>query len=308
MLARSGPRGVEASAPPPVLLEAGDLAVLPHGRAHRLLATPHSRALSLREVFARTGYDGAGPLCFDGPPAEGTVPAQTVCGKFLLDDGLAAGTPPELRNPLLAALPPLIVVRGERGRAQPWLEGTLAFFACESESGRPGARTVLSRLADILFIQAIRAHLSEATGAAGSACGGGRGYLVALTDAALAPALRAIHRRPEEPWTVASLAREACLSRSAFAARFAQLVGEPPLQYLTRWRLYTAARLLRGSEEAGRAGAVAASFTLSEVAERVGYGSEAAFSHAFRRWTGVAPGAYRRRRGGAVPAGAAFPL
>jgi AraC-like DNA-binding protein len=173
-------------------------------------------------------------------------------------------------------LPPVIVLPGELSRSVHWLEPTLKFIACEAQSGRPGAQTVVSRLADVLFIQIVRGYL--ATLPASSS-----GWLGALGDSQIGAALGFIHQSPELDWTVQSLAAKVAMSRSAFASRFARLVGEPPLAYVTRWRMQKAAGLLRQS-----------SATLANIAERVGYDSEAAFSKAFKRAVGSAPGAYRR--------------
>ncbi len=133
----------------------------------------------------------------------------------------------------------------------------------------------MSRLADILLVQALRAHI------AGTQCQ--EHGLRALGIRRLARPSRSLHERPAEPWTVESLATAVALSRSGFAARFSALVGEPPLEYLARWRMTKAAQLLRESQ-----------LPLSEVAEHVGYQSEASFNRAFKRWGGSAPGAYRR--------------
>jgi len=122
----------------------------------------------------------------------------------------------------------------------------------------------------------VRAHLAQSAD-------GATGWLRAVVDPQIGGALGLMHEKPEERWTVEALASRAAMSRSAFAARFAHLVGEPPLTYLTRWRMQKATRLLR-SEHA----------SLGEVASRVGYETEAAFSKVFKRWTGVAPGTYRR--------------
>ena len=143
-------------------------------------------------------------------------------------------------------------------------------------SGGLGFETIVSQLADILVVQAVRAHLAHGGG-------GCKGWLRALVDPQIGRALSLIHEKPEDDWTVESLASKVGMSRSAFAARFAQLVEEPPLTYLTRWRRQKASRLL----ETSPAG-------VAEVAKRVGYDAEAAFSKAFKRWIGVAPGAYRR--------------
>jgi AraC-like DNA-binding protein len=170
----------------------------------------------------------------------------------------------------------VVQFKGDAGTAVRWLEANLQFVASEIASGEPGFETIVSRLADILVVQAVRAHLARDSA-------GCKGWLRALIDPQIDRALSLIHEKPEDDWTVESLASKVGMSRSAFAARFAQLVEEPPLTYLTRWRMQKASRLL----ETSHAG-------VAEVAKRVGYDAEAAFSKAFKRWIGVAPGAYRR--------------
>ena len=242
-----------------VVLEAGDLAVLPHGSEAAFRDAPGSAAPPLDVLLARHPPDASGVLRNGGAGR----PTTLVCGGVAFDDAVP--------HPVLDALPPLLVLHGD---GTPWLAPTLQFLACESRSGRPGASTVMGHLGSVVFVQAIRAAYAEPAGRAG--------WLGALGDVHLGPALRAIHRAPERPWTVEALGREAGLGRSAFAARFRAAVGESPMRHVTRWRVYHAARHLR------------ADATLAETAGRVGYESEAAFSRAFKRWTGRSPGAVRR--------------
>jgi AraC family transcriptional regulator, alkane utilization regulator len=248
----------------PVHLNGGDLVALPHGHAHTLRDALGSPVRPLSELItAPTGKcQAAITTGGDG------VTATLVSGSFHFED--------RRNNPLLAVLPPLIVLPGELGRNVHWLEPTLKFIACEAVSERPGAQTVVSRLADVLFIQIVRGFLATLPP-------GASGWLGALGDSQIGSALGLIHQSPELDWTVQSLAARVAMSRSAFASRFARLVGEPPLAYVTRWRMQKAAGLLRQS-----------SATLADIAERVGYDSEAAFSKAFKRAVGSAPGAYRR--------------
>lgn len=244
-------------------LEAGDVALLPHGRLYTLGDQPGRPALPVEVLLSRYGAGGihlrkggAGPL------------TTLVCCGVAFDDPFP--------HPLIEALPPVLILRGATCETVPWLPHTLGFLACEARSGRPGAETVMGHLASVFFIQAIRAYLDEADA-------GPIGWLHALRDPHLGPAITAFQAAPAEPWTVARLADEAGLSRSAFSARFRSVVGEPPMQYATRWRMYRAAQLLRTER-----------LTLSEVAARVGYESEAAFNRAFKRWTDRTPGAFRR--------------
>ena len=193
-------------------------------------------------------------------------------------------------NPLLRSLPPVIHVRGEQVSPASWIETTLQFIASEMQSDQPGAATVVSRLVDVLLVQAIRTHLAQSPVTTGS-------WLRALVDPHIGPALALIHEHPDAPWTVQSLASRVGMSRSAFSARFSELVDEPPLTYLTRWRMSRATRLLQTTDQ-----------PLSEVAARVGYDADAAFSKAFKRWHGMAPGRFRRRgqsfADALIPAGA----
>jgi transcriptional regulator GlxA family with amidase domain len=173
-------------------------------------------------------------------------------------------------------LPPLILIRGSEGHLAPWLRVTLDHLCEEVQRPELGSEAVLTRLADVLLIQSLRAYFHSLQEAP-------PGWLGGLKDPQIGAALSLIHGRYCEPWTVASLAQEVAMSRSAFSERFRLLVGESPLAYLARWRLYSAARMLRSS------GA-----KLSQISRRVGYESEVAFHKAFKRVVGVSPGEYRR--------------
>jgi AraC-like DNA-binding protein len=249
-------------------LAGGDFVLLPRGHAHDLKNAPGTPVVPVAELLGKAGNGGG---CQPGGIRHvggGGALATVVGGCFLYEDGET--------SPLVAALPPVIHVKGDRGTAVQWLETSLQFVASEMASGQPGATTVVSRLADILFVQAVRAHLLQNQDPS-------RGWLRALVDPQIGAALGLIHEKPNEPWTVESLASRVAMSRSAFAARFVQLVEEPPLTYLTRRRMDKARRLLRTSHA-----------TIGEIAGRVGYDAEASFSKAFKRWIGVPPGAFRR--------------
>jgi AraC-like DNA-binding protein len=162
---------------------------------------------------------------------------------------------------------------------------TLKRLCDEANGTLPGANTIISRLTDVLFIEGIRAWLdSQPTD--------GPGWFNALNDQVAGEALGHIHADPGRRWTISSLAAEVGLSRSAFAAHFTRMVGEPPLKYVTGWRMQLARNWLRGS-----------SLGLPEIVERLGYSSEEAFKRAFRREVGIPPGTYRREGpGGRVAA------
>lgn len=249
----------------PVRLESGDFVVFPHGTIHTVRATLDSPVEPLMELLSRLPHGEDGIWRY-GSGAEKTV---AIGGCFFFEEAQT--------SPLLRALPTVLHIRGEQGNAMEWLEPTVRFIASEARSGRPGAETVITRLSDVLFIQAVRAYVCGLPEEEGN-------WLRAMAaDPQIGQALLLIHQQPELPWKVETLATEVAMSRSSFAARFTQLVGEPVLQYLTRWRIHKAACLLR---EDGP--------TVAEIAAEVGYRSEAAFSRVFKQWTGQPPAAYRR--------------
>jgi AraC-like DNA-binding protein len=194
-----------------------------------------------------------------------------LCGAYRFDGDLC--------DALLASLPP--VVHLPAGAAGPGLERALALLADEVAGDAPGQQAVLDRLLDLLLVLALRAHLDRPDAHAPA-------WYRALADPALAHALRLLHGEPARAWTVEGLAREVGLSRAALARRFTAALGVPPLQYLTSWRMELAGELLG---EPGQG--------LAAVARAVGYGSEFAFSAAFKRERGVSPTVYRRARAAA---------
>lgn len=258
----------------PVALEAGDVALLPRGLAHVLADAPETPAEPLADLIAcHLPAEGDGPLVHGGGGAAVTL----ICGYFRFTHGAV--------HPLLSVLPPVVIVRGEAGRARSWLESTLDLIAEESTAGRPGGETLIDRLTEAVFVHVLRSHLEEQVPDAPS-------WLAGLGDPQIARALGYLHRQPGERWTVEDLALRVGMSRSAFASRFRDLVGEPPLAYLTRWRMQLAATRLREAR-----------LSLPEIAAEVGYQAEASFSKVFKRLWGVAPAAYRRQAS-ASPAGA----
>src|SRR5215467_694102 len=183
------------------------------------------------------------------------------------------------RHPLLVALPSVLVA-DLRGRpCAEWAESSFRYAAREHAARRPGSQEILARLSELLFVEAVRGYIEQLPGKA-------TGWLVALRDPPLARALAALHARPAYPWTAEALAKEACLSRSAFAERFGSTLSMPPISYLTQWRMLLAGQRLRESSE-----------TIAQIASTVGYESEATFSRAFTREMGLAPGAWRRGSG-----------
>ena len=202
----------------------------------------------------------------DAHRLQGRESASWVTGRFSVEEAVA--------EPLLAVLPPLIVVRrGEQDEA--WLQVSLDLLLVEMSGQRPGAQVMISRILDLLFIHALRAWAESGVTSPG--------WLTAAMDPALGPVLSAVHRSPAHPWSVDELAARANLSRSAFAGRFTRLLGATPAAYVTERRLLRAATLLESTTD-----------PVGEIARHVGYQSEAAFSRAFRRRYGTSPRRWRR--------------
>ena len=201
----------------------------------------------------------------------GGAPAAIIAGRFSFDETYG--------RPLTDFLPPLILIRGGQPHMLP-LQRTLELLASEVDASTSGGRKWLfAGWPTLLLIQALRAHIADTESEP-------TGWLHALADSQIGAALNSMHKRIEHPWTVASLASEAGMSRSAFALRFKELMGESPLEYLTRWRMYRGSDLLRESDR-----------KLADVAQAVGYDSDGAFHKAFKRVLGIAPGEYRRTVG-----------
>jgi AraC-like DNA-binding protein len=246
----------------PVDVGAGDVVVLAPGRSHALRDQIGSPVRDLRDLLAEGAFA-------PGPDRGGDdADAYLICGCFCFAD--IGG------DRLVGALPTLIHVRAEDTTAGPWLAQTIRLLANEATTERPGATTVVKRLCDALFIYVLRTYLAGLPTEETS-------WLRALVDPQVSEALRLIHAEPAAPWTVAKLAAATGMSRSAFAARFTDLVGEPPMGYVTRWRLRKAAFALRSTRR-----------EVAEIAASAGYESTAAFSKAFRRLIGEPPAAYRR--------------
>src|SRR5215471_6133156 len=248
-------------APEPTYLSEGDLVIAVRGVVHRIRDCPSTPVRNFFELLKTSTPDDNQVFHLGGMGAV----TSFVCGGAVFETGAS--------NPLLAILPPLLHLR----RAdEPWLELTTGQLSAELESGRPEAE-VITRLTDILLIRAVRAYMDRNIETAES------GWLAAVRDEQIGRALAMLHRHPQQTWTVDSLARGVALSRSAFAARFKELLGEPPLHYLTRLRINAAATRLRSSDA-----------KLLTVAASVGYESVAAFVNAFRRVMGMTPGVFRQ--------------
>ena len=257
---------LETGSAEPRYVAPGDLALVPHGEGHVLRSEPRAPAPGILELAREAVSDRYEILRHGGGGAAATL----ICGAVRFEH-------PAARS-LVALLPELIHVDAAGSTDLEWMAGTLRLMAAEARQLRPGGEAVITRLGDILVIQAVRSWIETDPGAR-------TGWLGALQDRQIGRALMLVHRDPARDWTVAALAHEVAMSRSAFAARFTELVGEPAMAYVARWRMHLALSSLQGE------GA-----TVAELADRLGYQSEAAFSRAFKRIVGIPPGAARRAR------------
>lgn len=247
------------------LFEEGDIVIYPHGHSHVFSSTPGQRVEpDLSNYVRRDGQ--AGPFLLkineDGPATN-----RFVCGYLGCDAGPF--------NPLLDAMPCQLLAKRPTGSNH--LEVELIRDAIEeSEQAGPGSITILARLSELLFVRVLRRYIETLPEHSA-------GWLAGLRDNHVSCALKSIHAKPDHDWTLEELARECGMSRAAFASRFAEIVGETPMRYLAKWRMQLATRLLKQSRMA-----------IEDVAQSVGYKSEAAFNRAFKSIVGLPPGAWRR--------------
>jgi len=258
----------------PLQQRPGDVVLLPTGAAHVIASAPGTPSRPWHKVAAGQAHDPAHECVLDGPGEGGQT--HVICAGFEYDH--------EVAQPLLSLMPPLLLLTGPAVAEGSPVYATLGILGHELAARTPGSATVIDRLIDVLFVQVIRSWL-------GTEADSDRSWLQALRDPTIGRALSLLHANPAEPWTIDTLAREVSLSRATLTRRFSALVGEPPLSYLTRWRMDLAARYLRETDRA-----------VSTIARDVGYTSEFAFSRAFSRLRGMPPGGYRhtvREREGA---------
>ncbi|MFK7959851.1 MAG: AraC family transcriptional regulator [Phycisphaerales bacterium] len=251
-------------------LRPGAFTLVPHGRGHVIASDGRVRPTPLFDLPWQRVAPRYEVLRHGGGGAATTL----VCGAVRFDHPAA--------RELHAQLPPVLSIEAWTSPHAEWMHSTLRLMATEAASPRPGGETIVTRLADILVIQAIRAWLEDAPVASA-------GWLAGLADERIGPVIGRVQHEPARAWTVASMAREASMSRSAFADRFASVMGTSPLQFVTRVRMQAAAMALREED-----------LPLAECATRFGYRSEAAFSRAFKRVIGTSPGAWQRSGDGAT--------
>lgn len=248
-------------------LQAGDIVLLATDEAHTLASERETRELEPFGASDGRAQERLVATRGEGNGAEATI-VQSAVFEFSHDTA----------HPLLSLLPRVVHLSAERIASDAELQALLRLIGNETAKREPGNELVVLRLIDTLLVYSLRAWLRDQPE-------GSAGWLGALRDPQIRKALTQIHEAPQAPWTVESLARSVAMSRAAFAKRFADIVGEPPLAYVTRWRMDLAAKLLRESRE-----------PVARIAGRVGYLSETAFAKAFRRRRHVAPGQYRYRR------------
>ena len=260
----SGRLWLETGREDDIWLQPGELALVPRGEGHVLCSEPAVAAPGILDLERELVSDRYEVLRHGG----GGARTMLICGAVRFEH-------PAARH-LVELLPATVHIDASNSARLDWMHSLLRLMAAEAGELRPGGEAVITRLGDIIVIQTIRAWMETDPAAR-------TGWLGALQDPQIGRALTLIHRDPARNWTVASLAAELAMSRSAFAARFSELVGEPAMQYVARWRMQLAVSAL----EEERA-------TVGELAARLGYRSEAAFSRAFKRIIGVPPGSVRR--------------
>jgi AraC-like DNA-binding protein len=252
---------------PGTLLTAGDLLVIPMGDQHVMSSAPGMRGEPNLNTYSRAAYRRL-PAPFVLNQGGGPERSHFVCGYF--------GCTRRPFNPLLDALPRLFHA-SVSAFSREWMLSLVRAAAVESEDYSAGGSTMLAKIAELMFVEVVRKYIHSLPEDA-------RGWFSALRDPQIGAAIRLIHDRPADPWTVEALARAVGMSRSTFAERFVELVDVPPMHYLSKWRLQLAASLLT------RTG-----ISIAAAAAEVGYQSETAFNRTFKKVMGVPPAAWRKR-------------
>jgi AraC-like DNA-binding protein len=246
-------------------LRAGEMVLFPNNDLHIMGSDLSVAPTSARELLSGVQGDGPYHIRHGG----GGAPTRLICGYL--------GCLSAQANPIFSALPACMKISAEQSRESMWFRSLFEYAANEMPQGEAGAATVLAKVSELLFVEAVRRYARELPA-------GRTGWLAGLQDQVVSRALALLHRHVARDWNVDELGREVGLSRSALADRFVAVIGVPPMQYLTQWRMQVAALSLKTT-----------SLSLARIAERVGYESEAAFSRAFRRAFGVPPATWRRQ-------------
>jgi AraC-like DNA-binding protein len=244
-------------------LEAGDIVIFPHGDAHVLENGPRVKSVDNGKELARIFSEGLKLARMGG----GGELSKFVCGYMTCE--------PRLAEVLLAGLPSVFKVNIRDDGAGRWLENTIRFSVGEANESTAGSDAVLAKLSEALFVETLRRYIARLPKQQ-------KGWLAGARDPEVGKALALMHRHPARPWTIAELAKAAGISRSVLAERFRHFLGEPPMAYLTRWRLQLGAQLLNSTSR-----------SVAEIAAEVGYESEPAFNRAFKREFGQRPARFR---------------
>ena len=254
--------------PDAVLLEQGDLIIIPRGAWHTLYCDPASegQAIQIDEVVENSGFTGRGALVYGELGSDQET--QLVCGHFAFDENT--------NHPLLESLPDYIHIKNYGEAAGNWMESTLKLIGSEAGRDMVGGDFIAIRMSEIILAQALRTFFASE--------GAGKPVFAAFQDPKIAPVLRAIHDDPSQALTLENLSRIAGMSRTAFVARFSTCMSMTPLKYITYWRMQIARQQLAQSDT-----------PILDIAEDVGYQSEAAFGRVFKKYYGEAPATYRRQ-------------
>src|SRR5262249_25836437 len=246
-----------------IAISAGDVVIFPHGDAHIISNGSGAKTVDNERELHRVLAQG---LTLSRAGGGGEI-TRFVCGYLSCD--------PQLSSTLLAGLPPVLRVPIRDGAAGQWLENSIRFSVNEADASRAGGEAVLAKLSEVLFVETLRAYIADLPAEQ-------IGWLAGARDSVVGKTLALMHRNPEKPWTLATLANEAGVSRSVLAERFRHYLNEAPMAYLTRWRLQLGAQMLAST-----------SYPVAQIASEVGYESEAAFNRAFKREFAAPPARFR---------------
>jgi AraC-like DNA-binding protein len=252
----------------------GDVIVLPYGDQHTIGGETPAQCVPILTLLDDPPWEGVPTLRHGG----GGAPTDLVCGYLHSEDPLF--------DPAMRALPSVFVVRMPAGAPAGWVQASVAYSLEEAAASNASASGISTRLSELVLIEVLRVHLATAPAA-------DHGWMAALRDPVLAPALSLLHSSPDRRWTVTDLASATAVSRSLLDARFREVLGRPPIRYLTEWRMHLAEQLLATTH-----------IGIATVARRVGYDSEEAFSRAFKRARGLSPSHWRAARSPSSPAAA----
>ena len=252
-----------------ISLDQGDLIIITQGAPHTLFCQPETedQLVQLEDVIEQSQYSGTGALVYGDPGTDHET--QLICGHFSVDQ--------DARHPLIDALPEYILIKEYGNVSGAWMETTLKIIGSEAGKEDIGSDLIALRMSEIIYAQAMRTYLCSNEAKAT--------ILAGYADEKLAKAIRSIHQDPGYPWSLAELSKVSGLSQSSFANRFKEKLSLTPHHYMTQWRMQIARQKLKETDAA-----------VIEIAEMVGYQSEAAFGRVFKKEFGIAPVTYRKRK------------